>query len=59
MHLTDARRLAVRAAVNDWIGRSFPEHRSLLAHNQPTYSSDDNAWAAELVIKHNGSPSAD
>lgn len=57
MRLTDARRLAVRAAVNDWIGRSFPEHRSLLAHNQPIYSPDDNAWAAELVIKHNGSPS--
>ena len=54
MILTDARRLAVRATVNEWIGRSFPEHRSFLAHNQPTYSPADDAWVVELVAKRNG-----
>ena len=57
MILTDTRRLTVRAAVNDWIGRNFLEHRSLIAHNQPIYSPDNNAWAVELVTKRNGSPS--
>lgn len=57
MILTDTRRLTVRAAVNDWIGRNFLEHRSLIAHNQPTYSPDSNAWAVELVTKRNGGPS--
>lgn len=55
MILTADRKLAVRAAVNDWIGRSFPEHRSLLAHNPPTWSGD--GWAVELVTKRNGAPS--
>ena len=54
MRLTDARRVAIRAAVNRWIGRSFPEHRSLLSHNQPTYSADEDAWAVDLVTKRNG-----
>lgn len=57
MILTDTRKLTVRAAVNDWIGRNFLEHRSLIAHNQPTYSPDNNAWAVELVTKRNGGPS--
>lgn len=55
--LSDAEKVALRAAVNDWIGRSFPEHRSLLAHNQPTYRADADAWAVELVTKRNGVPS--
>lgn len=57
MILPGERKLAVRAAVNDWIGRSFPEHRSLLAHNQPTYRPDADAWAVDLVTKRNGAPS--
>ena len=52
--LSPGRKVALRAAVNDWIGRSFPEHRSLLAHNQPIYKSDADAWAVELVTKRNG-----
>jgi DNA modification methylase len=55
--LSDAETLALRAAVNDWIGRSFPAHRSQLAHNQPTYRADVGAWAVELVTKRNGAPS--
>ena len=58
MTLTSARKLALRAAVNDWIGRNFPDHRSLLAHNQPVYNSEADAWAVDLVTKRNGSPSA-
>ena len=57
MTLSDARKLALRATVNDWIGRNFPQHRSLLAHNQPTYRSDVDAWAVELVTKRNGAQS--
>ena len=57
MILTADRKLAVRAAVNDWIGRTFPEHRSLLAHNQPIYRPDADAWAVDLVTKRNGAPS--
>ncbi len=55
MILTADRKLAVRSAVNDWIGRTFPEHRTLLAHNRPVWSGD--GWAVELVTKHNGAPS--
>ena len=58
MILKGTRKLAVRAAVNDWIGRSFPEHRFLLAHDQPVYSPDDDAWAVDLVTKRNGNPSS-
>ncbi len=57
MRLTDTRRVAIRAAVNRWIGRSFPQHRSLLSHNQPTYSADDDTWVVDLVTKRNGAPS--
>jgi len=49
-------RLTVRAAVNDWIGRSFPLHRSLVAHEQPVWRSRDSLWAAELVSKRPGAP---
>ena len=55
MILTADRKLTVRSAVNDWIGRTFPEHRSLLAHNPPIWSGD--GWEVELVTKRNGAPS--
>jgi len=54
MTVTADRKLAVRSTVNDWIGRTFPEHRSLLAHNQPVGRGD--GWAVELVTKRNGAP---
>lgn len=54
--LSPDQRLTVRAAVNDWIGRSFPLHRSLVAHKQPVWRSRDNLWAAELVSKRPGAP---
>lgn len=57
MRLADSRRVAIRAAVNRWVGRSFPEHRSLLAHNQPVYSTEHDAWTVDLVTKRNGGPS--
>ncbi|MYB23896.1 MAG: site-specific DNA-methyltransferase [Acidimicrobiia bacterium] len=55
MILSDAQKVALRATVNDWIGRSFPDHRSLLAHNLPVYVRSRDAWSVELVSKRNGS----
>ena len=57
MTLTEPLRIAVRAAVNEWIGQTFPDHRPLVAHNQPRYAPDKQAWAVELVTKRNGSQS--
>ena len=51
------RRLAMRAAVNAWIGQQFPEqHRTLLAHNQPRCDPETATWSVELVTKCNSGP---
>ena len=54
MTLTAPLRIAVRATVNEWIGQNFPDHRPMLAHNQPRYLTDEGVWAVELVTKRNG-----
>ena len=55
MTRTADRKLAVRSAVNDWIGRTFPDHRTLLVGEQPV--RDGNIWSVGLVTKHNGTTS--
>ena len=56
MILTVRRKLALRAAVNEWISKSFPDHRALLSHEAPTYKPDTDAWAVQLTMKLSGMP---
>ena len=51
---TAERKLALRAAVNEWIGGSFPDHRMLLSHETPVYDPTADAWTVELTTKRNG-----
>lgn len=53
---TAERKLALRAAVNEWIGGSFPDHRMLLSHEAPVYDPTADAWSVELTTKRNGVP---
>ncbi|MCY3952460.1 MAG: DNA methyltransferase [bacterium] len=54
MSLTVERKLALRAAVNEWISVSFPEHRTMLSHETPAYAPDVDAWTVLLTTKQNG-----
>lgn len=56
MIATTERKLALRAAVNEWIGGSFPEHRMLLSHEAPVYEPQADAWSVNLTTKRNGVP---
>ncbi|WP_419840313.1 DNA-methyltransferase [Candidatus Poriferisodalis sp.] len=56
MNATTERKLALRAAVNEWIGGSFPEHRMLLSHDAPVYEPQADAWSVKLTTKRNGVP---
>lgn len=56
MIATTERKLALRAAVNEWIGGSFPEHRMLLSHEAPVYEPQADAWSVNLTTKPNGVP---
>ena len=56
MDLTDTRKIVLRAAVNDWIGRRFPVARTQLCHEAPQYSPEDGAWAVNLTTRQNGGP---
>ncbi|MXW95708.1 MAG: site-specific DNA-methyltransferase [Acidimicrobiaceae bacterium] len=56
MILTADRKIALRAAANDWISRNFPTHRKYLRHDAPQYSSDEGAWSISLRTMDNGSP---
>ena len=51
---TTERKIALRAAVNEWIGGSFPEHRMLLSHEAPIYEPQADAWLVKLTTKRNG-----
>jgi len=53
---TAERKLALRAAVNEWIGGSFPDHRTLLSHEAPVYDPQADAWSVTLTTKRNGVP---
>ncbi|WP_420635743.1 DNA-methyltransferase [Candidatus Palauibacter sp.] len=52
--LTVERKIKIRAAVNDWISRSFPVHRKQLLHGQPEYSPDRDAWAIQIETRPSG-----
>ncbi len=56
MNATAKRKLALRAAVNEWIGQSFPDHRIFLSHETPVYEPTTDAWSVELTTKRNGVP---
>ena len=56
MKLSTEHKLALRAAINEWISDRFPAHRYLLAHELPRYVADSDAWAVELTTKSNGKP---
>lgn len=53
---TAERKLALRAAVNEWIGGNFPDHRMLLSHEAPVYEPQADAWSVALTTKRNGVP---
>lgn len=46
------RKIRMRAAVNEWISVSFPDHRQYLSHSDPHYSKSDSAWSVDLGIKN-------
>ncbi len=48
------RKLAMRAAVNEWISDRFPDHRMLLSHEAPVYEPSADAWNVTLTTKRNG-----
>lgn len=52
MTLTAKTKLSLRAAVNEWIGETFPEHRTLLTHELPVAVED--GWRVTLTSKRNG-----
>ena len=52
MSLSVDRTIQLRAAVNEWISEAFPEHRKYLSHNQPQYSSKEQAWSVALGTKN-------
>lgn len=54
MTLTVELKLALRAAVNEWISGSFPEHRTLLSHEAPVYEPTTDTWSVTLTTKRNG-----
>lgn len=56
MTLTIERKLALRAAVNEWISDCFPSHRVLLSHETPVYEPSADAWNVTLTTKRNGAP---
>lgn len=53
---TAERKIALRAAVNEWIGVSFPDHRKLLSHEAPVYVPQADAWSVTLTTQRNGVP---
>lgn len=56
MKLTAQRKIALRAAVNEWISMSFPEHRTLLTHETPVFAQGGDTWEVILTSKRNGVP---
>ncbi len=54
--MTPERKLAMRAAVNEWISDRFPDHRMLLSHETPVYEPSADAWNVTLTTKRNGVP---
>ena len=55
--LATDQKIKIRAAVNDWISKSFPTHRKHLLHDPPAYSQADRAWAVDLTTRSNGKSS--
>ena len=47
-------KIKIRAAVNEWISKSFPTHRKHLLHAPPFYSDSDQAWAVDVTTRQNG-----
>lgn len=47
-------KIKIRAAVNEWISKSFPTLRKHLLHAPPFYSDTDQAWAVDVTTRQNG-----
>ncbi len=45
------RKLAVRAAANEWISANFPKNRKFLSHSSPEFSPSEQAWTTALLSK--------
>lgn len=54
MTFADKQKLLVRAAVNAWIGRSFPVERAHLYHETPQYCPNSEAWTVGLTARPAG-----
>lgn len=44
-------KIRIRAAVNEWVSSSFPEHRRHLRHWEPKYCGTSHAWSVVLGAK--------
>lgn len=52
LSLAAADTLRLRAAVNEWVSATFPEHRRHLSHAPPEYSAEEGAWSVALGAKN-------
>lgn len=50
--LAVADKIKLRAAVNEWVSETFPQHRKYLSHTQPEYCEKRNTWIVSLETKN-------